>query len=114
MRQFEIWLANLHPAHGTEPGKTRPVLIIQNNLLIEAGHKSTIICPLTTNLTKGIRIMRLRIPREQSSLLMESDVLLDQIRSIDNKRLIRKLGELPAQLIPVLQQNIKYILDIDS
>ena len=43
-----IWLANLNPQKGTEPGKTRPVLILQDQALLDAGHPSTIIIPLTT------------------------------------------------------------------
>ncbi len=46
MKQFEIWLADLNPTIGTEAGKTRPVLIIQTNLLNEIPHPSTIIIPI--------------------------------------------------------------------
>jgi len=46
----EVWLADLHPRRGTEPGKTRPVLIVQSQALLDAGHPSTLIIPLTTNL----------------------------------------------------------------
>lgn len=49
-KRGEIWLANLSPRHGTEPGKTRPVLIIQTQALLDAQHPSTVIIPLTTNL----------------------------------------------------------------
>ena len=46
----EIWLANLNPRVGTEAGKTRPVLILQNQILLDATHPSTTILPLTTKL----------------------------------------------------------------
>ena len=42
MKQYDIWLANLDPRYGTEPGKIRPVLIVQNNFITSEGHKSTI------------------------------------------------------------------------
>lgn len=45
-----IWLANLNPRRGAEPGQTRPVLIVQSQALLAAGHPSTLIIPLTTNL----------------------------------------------------------------
>jgi mRNA interferase MazF len=51
-KQFEIWIADLNPQIGTEPGKTRPVLIVQTNLLNSIPHPSTIICPITTNVKK--------------------------------------------------------------
>jgi len=51
-KQFEIWIADLNPQIGTEPGKTRPVLIVQTNLLNSIPHPSTIICPISTNVKK--------------------------------------------------------------
>ncbi|WP_086541261.1 type II toxin-antitoxin system PemK/MazF family toxin [Algoriphagus antarcticus] len=41
MKQNKLWLANLNPARGTEPGKIRPVVIIQTNLLDQTEHPST-------------------------------------------------------------------------
>lgn len=49
INQFDIWIANFSPQLGTEAGKTRPVLIIQTNMLNNSLHPSTIICPITTN-----------------------------------------------------------------
>jgi len=51
-KQFEIWIADLNPQIGIEPGKTRPVLIVQTNLLNSIPHPSTIICPISTNVKK--------------------------------------------------------------
>ena len=48
-KRGEIWLANLNPRRGTEPGKTRPVLIVQAQSLLDAVHPSTLVIPLTTN-----------------------------------------------------------------
>jgi len=50
-KQYEIWLADLNPQIGTETGKVRPVLVIQTDLLNQIPHLSTIVCPLTTNIT---------------------------------------------------------------
>ena len=85
IRQYEIWLADLSPRFGTEPGKTRPVVIIQTNLLNDT-HPSTIICPLTTNVIARAEILRVHIRKGQ--LKQASDILIDQIRAIDNTRLI--------------------------
>ena len=83
----EIWLANLNPGRGTEPGKIRPVLILQNQALLDADHPSTLIIPLTTNLIGDAEPLRLRIPA-QAGLDNDSDLLVDQLRAVDNKRLI--------------------------
>jgi len=83
----EIWLANLNPGRGTEPGKIRPVLILQNQALLDADHPSTLVVPLTTNLVNDAEPLRLRVVA-QGSLDKDSDLLVDQLRAIDNKRLI--------------------------
>ena len=82
----EIWLADLSPKMGTEPGKLRPVLIIQDQVLLDERHPSTVIIPLTTNLIDDAAPLRLRV-KAQDDLEKDSDLLIDQIRSIDNKRL---------------------------
>lgn len=82
----EIWLADLNPGKGTEPGKTRPVLILQDQALLDILHPSTIIIPLTTNLIENAYPLRIRI-NAQHDLKENSDLLIDQIRAIDNKRL---------------------------
>src|SRR5512140_1882326 len=86
-KQGEIWLANLNPGRGSEPGKIRPVLILQNQALLDAGHPSTLILPLTTNLIDDAEPLRLRIAA-QGGLNKDSDLLVDQLRAIDNKRLL--------------------------
>lgn len=87
LKQGDIWLANLNPTHGTEPGKTRPVLIVQDQALLDIEHPSTIVIPLTTNLIENCEPLRLRI-NPAGKLEKASDLLIDQIRAIDNKRLI--------------------------
>lgn len=83
----EIWLANLNPGRGTEPGKIRPVLILQNQALLDADHPSTLVIPLTTKLISDAEPLRLRVVA-QGRLDKDSDLLVDQLRAIDNKRLI--------------------------
>jgi len=82
----EIWLANLNPGRGSEPGKTRPVLILQNQALLDADHPSTLVIPLTTNLVEDAEPLRVRIPAT-NKLHKDSDLLIDQLRAIDNNRL---------------------------
>jgi len=84
----EIWVADLNPRHRTEPGKTRPVLIVQAQALLDAGHPSTLIVPLTTRLVDAAEPLRMRIPAS-GNLHKDSDALVDQIRAIDNDRLTR-------------------------
>jgi mRNA interferase MazF len=109
IKQFDIWLADLNPTRGTEPGKTRPVVIIQTDLLNDE-HSSAIICPMTTNIQSEIEILRVHLKRGQ--LNKQSDILLDQIRAIDNRRLLKKLGQLNREQKEKLKDNIKIVLDL--
>lgn len=84
----DVWLADLNPRRGTEPGKTRPVLIVQAQALLDAGHPSTLIAPLTTRLVDDAEPLRIRI-RATGQLRRDSDALIDQLRAIDNRRLVR-------------------------
>ncbi len=114
IKQFEIWIANLDPRVGTEAGKTRPVLILQTDLLNSVQHPSTIICPITSNIQDNVEILRVHIEKGIANIEESSDVMIDQIRAIDNKRFIRKVGTLPENLIEKVKQNIQIIFDMYS
>ena len=109
IKQFEIWLADLNPSRGTEPGKTRPVVIIQTDLLNEF-HPSTIICPITSKVNLDIILLRIHLKKGQ--LDKPSDILVDQIRAIDNERLIKKIGKLTKDQIHKLKSNLQIVLDL--
>src|SRR5437868_4178563 len=109
IKQFDIWLADLNPSRGTEPGKTRPVVLVQTDLLNDE-HLSTIICPITTNVKADIELLRVHLKKEQ--LHKSSDILVDQIRAIDNRRLIKKIGQLNKEQKEKLNENLKIVLDL--
>lgn len=109
IEQFDIWLANLNPSKGTEPGKTRPVVVLQTNLLNDF-HPSTIICPITSKVSPGTEILRVHLKKSQ--LNKESDVLIDQIRAIDNKRFVKRLGQLTKEQKEKLKESIRIVLDL--
>ena len=90
IKRFEIWIADLNPQIGTEPGKTRPVLVVQTNLLNKVLHPSTIVCPLTTNTRKESEILRVNIKKGIANLNVNCDIMIDQVRAIDNKRLMNR------------------------
>ena len=111
VKQFEIWLADLNPQIGTDPGKTRPVLIIQTDLLNKVPHPSTLICPLTTKIIKDSHILRVSLSKGEANLNSTSDILIDQVRAIDNKRFLKKIGILPPAQVEQVKENIKVVLD---
>ena len=109
IKQFDIWLANLNPSRGTEPGKTRPVVVVQTDLLNDT-HLSTLICPITTNVQPEIELLRVHLKKGQLDKL--SDILVDQIRAIDNTRFIEKIGQLTKDQKIKLRNNLRIVLDL--
>ena len=111
IKQFEIWIADLNPRIGTETGKIRPVVIIQTDLL-NTIHPSTIVCPITTNIQPESEILRVHLKKGMAKLKQDCDVLIDQIRAIDNKRLQKKIGTLPEDIENKVKHNLSIILDL--
>jgi mRNA interferase MazF len=111
-KQYEIWIADLNPTKGTEPGKIRPVIVVQSDLL-NKHHPSSIICPLTTNVQKESEILRVHLKKGCCGLNEACDIMVDQTRAIDNKRLIKKLDIAPTEVISILKENLKIILDLE-
>lgn len=111
IKQFEVWIADLNPRMGSEAGKIRPVVIIQTDLL-NSVHPSTIICPITTNIQMESEILRVHLKMGMAKLKQDCDILIDQIRSIDVKRLQKKLGNLPEEVQVKIKRSIVIILDL--
>ncbi len=108
----EIWLANLNPGRGTEPGKTRPVLIVQSQALLDVDHPSTLVVPLTTKLIDDTAPLRLRV-RAGGDLAQDSDLLLDQLRAIDNNRLVKgPLLRCTETLLAEVDQALREVLEL--
>ena len=108
-----IWLANLNPQKGTEPGKTRPVLILQDQALLDAGHPSTIIIPLTTNLIDDAEPLRIRV-KAREKLAQDSDLLIDQIRAIDNRRITSgPIANLDSEILKRVYQALLEVIGIN-
>jgi len=111
IKQFDIWIANLDPRFGTEAGKSRPVLIVQSNLLNDI-HPSTLICPITTNVQPKAEILRVHLKKGHFGLKQNCDVMIDQIRAIDNKRLMKRVGRISDSLIEKVKENSAIVLDL--
>lgn len=90
----DIWLANLNPQkRSNEIGKTRPVVVIQSNLLNQSDYSTVIVLPMTTVLIDDSEPLRFRI-KKRKDLEADSEVLIAHARAIDKERLLKKLGEL--------------------
>ena len=109
-----VYLAKLNPARGAEPGKVRPVLVVQSDLLTQTGHTTVIVLPLTTNLIDHAEPLRLRIGK-RGDLTHDSDLLCDQIRAIDCRRILSgKLAELTDDEMLEVETMLSLILDFSA
>jgi mRNA interferase MazF len=111
-KRGEIWLADLNSRRGTKPGKTRPVLIVQAQALLDAEHPSTLVVPLTTRIVDAAEPLRIRI-RASGSLKKDSDALIDQVRTIDNRRLVQgPLLRLQSRQLDTIREALLEVLDL--
>lgn len=109
IKKYHIYTADFNPRVGTEPGKTRPVVVIQTDLLNNE-HPSTIVFPITTNVIKESTILRVHLDEKETGLKKKSDILVDQIRALDNKRFVKEIGQLSDTHKVLLEKNAKTIL----
>jgi len=90
-KRGQIWEVDLEPqSHKEEPGKRkRPALVIQTDLLNDSGHPTTIVVVGTSQVRrdKDYFPLRLALPN-QAGLPLETDLLIDQVRAISNRRFI--------------------------
>ena len=112
IKQFEIWIADLNPRMGTETGKIRPIIVVQTDLLNKE-HPSTIICPITTNVKPDSEILRVHLKKSKFGLKEDCDVMIDQVRAIDNNRLVKKVGAVDIDTADKVRENLRIVLDLD-
>jgi mRNA interferase MazF len=112
VRRGDVLLADLNPAHGTEPGKKRPVVVVQSDLLNDVGHPSTLVCPVTSKVDREVQYLRVALRSGDSGLSKPSAILVDQVRAIDNRRLVKFLGRVPGHTMDLLADRLGRLLDI--
>src|SRR5262245_57049436 len=98
MRRGEIWVANLNPNRGQEVGKIRPVLVIQDERLLETALPTVLVLPLTTQLRREYEPLRVTI-RAREKLRQDCQVMVDQVRTLARKR----VGEGPLTQLTELE-----------
>ena len=111
IRRGFLYLADLSPRRGSEPGKVRPVMVIQTDLLNETGHSSTWVLPCTTRLS-GENLLRVVLPRSVAGNRRECEVMIDQSRAIDNGRFVRSLRALPRSILRDVEEKLSRLADL--
>ena len=111
-RRGEIYLVEFDPARGHEIRKTRPALVIQNDI----GNREsqvTIVAAITSKLSQVPFPVDVRVPPTKANgLSVESAILLGQIRSVTRERLVKRLGTLDPGAMRKVDQAIKISLGL--
>src|ERR1051326_5699156 len=98
VKRGEIWLATLNPTRGSEQAGTRPVLILQHDVIRK--YTTTILAiPLTTNLRRASLPSCVQISKGEGGLSSDSVALCHQLRVLDKTRLVRRLGAVRAKTL---------------
>jgi len=107
----DVYYADLNPVVGSEQGGVRPVLVIQNNI----GNKyspTIIVAAITSKIEKAKLPTHVEIPADRSKLNRDSVVLLEQIRTIDKKRLKRRVTHLNDNILKRVDEAVEISLGL--
>lgn len=110
IRRRHVYVVDFNPRVRTKPGKVRPALVVQDDLLNEAGYPSTIVVPTTTRLVETESPLRLRLPAGTGGLDRDSDLLVAQLIAVANESFRRELGALPPELFEALADRLRLVL----
>ncbi len=112
MIKGEIWWADLPEPIGSTPGKRRPVLILQNDLINRSRIATVIVASITSNTDLAKAPGNVLLNKSDSNLDRNSVVNLSQIITIDKTWLTENVGMLRKELISHLDESLKLVLDI--
>lgn len=104
-------MVSLEPVIGSETGKTRPCVVIQNDIG-NTYSPVTIVACITSKTRKKRYPVNVHVSAADTGLTQDSIVLLNQIRTVDKRRLIKKIGRIPASKMHEIDQALKISLDL--
>ena len=112
IKRGDVLLVNFEPVRGSEQGRIRPAVVIQNDILNKFS-PLTIVAPVTSRVYDKEYPTNVFIKKEDSGLDKDSTVLLNQIRTIDKTRIIKKLHSLNKEIMDRMDFTIKISLGLN-
>lgn len=113
IKRGDIYYADLRPVVGSEQGGIRPVLVIQNN--IGNKHSPTIICAaITSKMNKAKLPTHVELDCRKCDIIKDSVILLEQLRTIDKKRLKDKVGHVDEEIIAKVDRALRVSLELST
>jgi len=112
MKRDDVFWADLDPPYRSEPGKRRPVLVVQTDALTSAGHHSVIVLIITSQVKPQPDPLRVHIPHGGAGLPKPADVVIDQITSRDQSRFRQQIGAVPNSIMAEVDSKLQDVLDL--
>lgn len=113
MRRGDIYYADLRPVIGSEQGGIRPVLIIQND--IGNKHSPTVICAaITSKMNKAKLPTHIELNAGKYDIVKDSVILLEQLRTIDKKRLKDRVCHLDQDIMHKVNTGLMVSLELTT
>lgn len=112
IKRGHLYVVDFNPRVKTKPGKFRPAVVLQSDLVNESRYPSTIVVPTTTRLVDDPGILRLRIKKGQGGLARDSDLLLGQLIAVANESFRQEIGALPENLMAELETRVRIIFSL--
>jgi mRNA interferase MazF len=113
MRRGDVYYADLRPVIGSEQGGVRPVLIVQNDM--GNRHSPTVICAaITSKMNKAKLPTHIELNASVYDMDKDSVVLLEQLRTIDKKRLMSKVCHLDGDIMRKVNHALMVSLELDT
>jgi mRNA interferase MazF len=112
IRRGHLYIVDFNPRIKTKPGKLRPALVLQSDLVNEAGYPSTIVIPTTTRIVENPGILRLHLKKGQGGVARDSDLLLGQLIAVANDSFRQEIGSLTQAFMEELENRIRIILNL--
>jgi mRNA interferase MazF len=113
MRRGEVWVGNLNPNRGAEVGKVRPVVVMQRDDLSEVVSDTVVVLPMTAQLRRGFRRIRVTIPA-RDRLLRDCQVMVDQPRTLDRRRFGEgPLTKLTAEEMAAVERSLLAVVGVE-
>lgn len=112
IKRGHLYIVDFNPRIKTKPGKLRPALVLQSDLVNEAEYPSTVVISTTTRLVENPGILRLRLKNGQCGVTRDSDLLMGQIIAVANDSFRREIGSLPNSMMDEVENRLRIILSL--
>ena len=109
IRRGHLYIIDFNPRIKTKPGKLRPALVLQSDVVNEAEYPSTIVIPTTTRVVENAGILRMRLKKGQGGVAHDSDLLLGQLIAESFRQ---EIGSLPNAFMEELETRLRIILSL--